>query len=113
MSRTHALSVALFLSVTLAACGGGGGGNSGGGGGGGTTPPTTPPTTPVNPCTTALLADTSGVSALRGDNPASADKKTIVDGNPRGRLPEAIALHNWAEQHRRNREIRADVEATS
>jgi hypothetical protein len=112
MSRTHALSVALFLSVTLAACGGGGGGNSGGGGGG-TTPPTTPPTTPVNPCTTALLADTSDVSAVRGENPAPSEKKTIVDGNPRGRLPEAIALHNWAEQYRRNREIRASVEAAS
>src|SRR5688572_12835095 len=54
---------AVMVSVIFAACGGGGGGNSGGGGG--TTPPPTPNPTPANPCTTALLADTSDVSAIR------------------------------------------------
>jgi hypothetical protein len=113
MSRTHALSVALCLSVTLAACGGGGGGSNGGGSGGGGTPPTTPPTTPTNPCATALLADPFEVSANRGESPAPSDKKSLVDGNPRGRLTEALTLHRWAEEVRRNREIRASVEAAS
>jgi len=39
-------------------------------------------------------------------------KKTLVDGNPRGRLAEAIALNRWAEERRRNLQIRASVEAT-
>ncbi len=112
MSRTHALPVALFLAVTLAACGGGGGGSNGGGSGGGTTTPPTPTPTPTNPCSTALLADIQETAASRGDERAPIDKKTIVDGNPRGRLAEGLALHRWAEEQRRNREIRAAVDAT-
>ena len=110
MSRTHALSAALLLSVALAACGGGGGGggNTGGGtGGGGTTPP---PTTPTNPCTTAAVL---GESFEQATASGTAEKKTPVDGSQRGRLTEALALHRWAEETRRNREIRATVEAAS
>jgi len=109
MSRTHAISIAVFLSVTLAACGGGGGGSNGGGSGGGGS---TPPPTATNPCSTALLADTQETAATRTDDRTPSDKKTLVDGNPRGRLAEASALHRWAEEQRRNREIRAAVDAT-
>jgi hypothetical protein len=108
MPRTSALPVAFGLALILAACGGGGGN-----GGGTTTPPggTTPPPTATNPCTTALLADSTESASLTGA-PAS-DKKTLVDGDPRGRRVEAAALHRWAEERRHNEQIRASVEATS
>ena len=97
MSRTGALTVAVCLAV-LVACGGGnggggnGGGSGGGGGGGGGG-------TPVNPCTTALLDDPT-VNAVTGAAPSTADKKTLIDGNPRGRVHEARALHEAARRRR-------------
>ena len=98
--------------MLLAACGGGG--SSPGTGTGGTTPTPTPTPTPVNPCTTALLADLSEGRSTDAGSPGSgaAEKKRPVDGSPRGRLAEAIALHRWADERRRNLEIRASVEAT-
>src|SRR5436190_1958216 len=105
MSRTHAFPVALGLSLLLAACGGGGGGSNNGGTPGGTTPP---PTTTADPCGTALLADmpelASTASAQPGGTPV-AGKKAIVDGGPRGRLQEALALHQWANERRHNAKI--------
>jgi hypothetical protein len=95
----------------VAACGGGGGNNGGssggsGSGGGGTTT--------TNPCTTALLADTGEVAAVGsvagGLTPAAAkDKKTLVDGSPRGRLWEARALHEDALQKREAARTRSTV----
>jgi predicted small secreted protein len=98
MTRTRALVVAVAVSTIVAACGGGGNGGSNGGntGGGGTTPAT-------NPCTTALLADTAEVAAVGSVAQAGGptqDKKTIVDGDPRGRVYEAIALHQDAVARR-------------
>ena len=101
--------------AVLAACGGGGGsnngGNNGGGGGGGGG------TTPVNPCTTALTEDASFTAAVganaQAGTPPDTDKKTIVDGNPRGRLAEAVALNQYAESRRRTQEIRRTVEDAS
>ena len=64
--------------------------------GGGTTPGT-------NPCTTALLADTAEVAAVGSvaqAGGATSDKKTIVDGDPRGRVYEALALHKDAVARR-------------
>jgi hypothetical protein len=112
MTRTRALCLALFVSAIVAACGGGSGsGNSGGssggnGSGGGTTP--------TNPCTTALLADTAEVAAVGsvagGLAPAlGKDKKTLVDGSPRGRLWEAKALHEDALQKRDAARLRSTV----
>jgi len=113
MSRTHAFPVALCLSLLLAACGGGGSGTNNGTTPGGTTPP---PTTTTDPCGAALLADmpelASTASAQPGGAPV-AGKKAIVDGGPRGRLQEALALHQWANERRHNAQIRASVEATS
>jgi predicted small secreted protein len=99
MRRTHALVVAAVVSLLLAACGGGSSVPSPGG-------TTTPPgggTTTANPCTTALLADTTEAASIAG--PAStgktpADKKTLIDGDPRGRVYEAMALHRDAENKR-------------
>lgn len=104
MSRTRGLCLALLISAIVAACGGGGGssnnggssGGSGSGGGG---------TTPTNPCTTALLADTGEVAAVGSvagglTPPVEKDKKTLVDGTPRGRLWAAKALHEDALQKR-------------
>ena len=110
MCRTRALSIAFGVSLLMAACGGGGG-STPPPGGGGTTPPPTPG---VNPCTTALLADPSdsrSIDAAPQGTGTPAPKKTLVDGNPRGRLTEAIALNRWAEERRRNLQIRASVEA--
>ena len=111
MSRTRGLCLALCVSGMVAACGGGGGNNGGssggsGSGGGGTTT--------TNPCTTALLADTGEVAAVGsvagGLTPAAAkDKKTLVDGSPRGRLWEARALHEDALQKREAARTRSTV----
>jgi hypothetical protein len=93
MSRAPAVLTAAVVSVIIAACGGGG---SSSGSSGSTPPPATPP---ANPCTTALTADTAdfaaaGSAAQAGTPPP--DKRTLVDGNPRGRVYEAIALHRAA-----------------
>ena len=115
MVRLRAFLIASVIAV-LAACGGGGGGNNnggnnggGGGGGGGTTP--------VNPCTTALTEDSAGIAAVgqlaQSGAPPDTDKKTLVDGNPRGRLAEAAALNQYAESRRRTQEIRRTVEEAS
>lgn len=112
MSRTRGLCLALCVSGMVAACGGGGGSNNGGSsggsgsGGGGTTT--------TNPCTTALLADTGEVAAVGsvagGLTPAAdKDKKTLVDGSPRGRLWEARALHEDALQKREAARTRSTV----
>ncbi|MEO6235836.1 MAG: hypothetical protein ABIQ52_02490 [Vicinamibacterales bacterium] len=110
MPRIRALLTALSVSLLIAACGGGGGTSPGTGGG--TTPTPTP--TPSNPCTTALLADIDDRRSLdqTAASTAPAGKKTIVDGNPRGRLAEAIALNRWADERRRNLQIRSSVDAT-
>jgi hypothetical protein len=89
MNRTRALIVSVILTI-VAACGGGS--NNGGSNpppGGGTTPGT-------NPCTTALLADTAEVAAVGSvaqAGGATSDKKKVIDGDPRGRVYEALALH--------------------
>ena len=92
MTRTRALFVSLAISLVVAACGGGssGGSNNGGntGGGGGTSA--------TNPCTTALLADTAEVAAVGSTAQSGGpteDKKKVIDGDPRGRVYEALALH--------------------
>ena len=100
MSRTRALLIAAFVSVFLAACGGGGSNNNGGNTGGGNTGGGT---TTTNPCTTALLADTAEVAAVgsvASGDAAPVDKKTLIDGSPRGRLAEAMALHDQAVRKR-------------
>ena len=91
MTRTRALFVSVAISVVVAACGGSSGGSNNGGntgGGGGTTA--------TNPCTTALLADTAEVAAVGSTAQSGGpteDKKKVIDGDPRGRVYEALALH--------------------
>ena len=107
MLRLRALVVASVVGIALAACGGGGSGGSNGGsggsgsGGGGTTT--------TNPCSTALTEDTAQIAAVgtvaQSGAPAT-DKKTLVDGDPRGRLAEAIALNRKAEEYRKTLQIR-------
>ncbi len=65
----------------------------------------------MNPCTTALAASVPEASVI--DRAPHTDKKALIDGNPRGRLAEAIALNRWADDRRRNEQIRAAVEAAS
>jgi hypothetical protein len=83
-----------MLAALLAACGGAGSSSTpppsdgGGGGGGGTTT--------TNPCTTAVTADSlepGPASLIALGAPQVSDKTTLVDGNPRGRLGEALWLH--------------------
>ena len=101
MTRTRGLFVSVAISVVVAACGGSSGGSNNGGntgGGGGTTA--------TNPCTTALLADTAEVAAVgstaRSGGPTE-DKKKVIDGDPRGRIYEALALHEDAVARREAR----------
>src|SRR4051812_14448112 len=115
MPRLRALSIATSLAILAAACGGGSsnsGGNNGGGGTGGGGGTTT-----VNPCTTALTEGTADIAAVgsvaQSGVPPSTDKKTIVDGDPRGRLAEALALNGKAQEWRRTQDIRRTVEEAS
>ena len=117
MPRVRAFLTACVIGFLAAACGGGGsssggnnnGGGGGGGGGGGTTT--------VNPCTTALTEETAHIAAVgqvaQTGAPPDTDKKTIIDGDPRGRLAEAFALNQQAQERRRNQEIRRTVEEAS
>jgi hypothetical protein len=95
------LVLAALLAGGLAACGGSGGGTGGSGSG---TPPASPPpppsgggTTTSDPCSTASASEASDALSLQspGARPP-ADKKVLVDGNPRGRLAEALWLHRAA-----------------
>jgi len=101
MTRTRALFVSVAISVVVAACGGSSGGSNNGGntgGGGGTTA--------TNPCTTALLADTAEVAAVGSTAQSGGpteDKKKVIDGDPRGRIYEALALHEDAVARREAR----------
>ena len=110
MPRIPARLAATIVSALLAACGGGGGGNSGGGSGGGGNNPPPPPTT-TNPCATALLADTEvmAVGSVAQSGVPRGDKRLLIDGNPRGRLYEAMAFHRAAEERRRAQERAAAV----
>ena len=117
MLRLRALAIASALGLLVAACGGGGsssGGNNGGSSGGGTGGGGT---TTANPCSTSLTEDNGQIAAVGsvalGLARPSTDKKTLVDGDPRGRLAEAVALNRAGEQWRRTREIRQTVENAS
>src|SRR5438477_4757039 len=112
LALCRAFAVASALAIAAACGGGSGGGNTGGntgGNGGGTTP--------VNPCTTALTEDDGTIAAVgtvaQSGAPSSTDKKTIIDGDPRGRLAEALALNRQAQERRRNQQIRQTVESAA
>jgi hypothetical protein len=114
MARVRALLIASCIGLVAAACGGGG--SNSGNNGGTTTPPGGGGTTTANPCSTALTEDATIAavgSVAQTGAPPSTDKKTIVDGDPRGRLAEALALNRQAQERRRNQEIRQTVEAAS
>jgi hypothetical protein len=101
MNRTHALIVSFVVAFTVAACGGSN--NGGSNNGGGSQPPSGGGTTTVNPCSTALEADQPSASlrSTPGAQGATAAKKTLIDGNPRGRVYEAMWIHQAAEEDRR------------
>jgi hypothetical protein len=100
MSRSGALLCATALAILVGCGGGGGGGGTGGGGTGGTGGGTGGGTTSVNPCTTALLDDAAGNAVTGAPAAPLTDKKVLIDGNPRGRLYEAMALHEAARNKR-------------
>ena len=84
----------------MAACGGG----SGGGSSSTAPPPTGGGTTTTDPCSTAIAASSveAGPPSLLalGAQPIT-DKKTLVDGDPRGRLAEALWLHRAGAERER------------
>ncbi|HWJ57328.1 MAG TPA: hypothetical protein VNR90_13910, partial [Vicinamibacterales bacterium] len=113
MRTLRALALAVTMAAVSTACGGGGSSS-----GGSSNPPTGGGgTTPVNPCSTALTEDSGEIAAVgsvaQTGAPPSTDKKTLVDGDPRGRLAEALALNRQAEQFRRTQAIRQTVEDAS
>ena len=92
--------MAVCVSACVAGCGGSGGGSGNGNGGNGTPPGPGGGTTTTNPCTTALLADPQTSAASDAPLTAPADKKVLIDGNPRGRVYEALAIHEAAKRRR-------------
>ncbi len=85
-SRTLNSLAAAALAATIAACGGG----SGGGNNGGSNPPSG-----QNPCTTASAQpDTAEVEAeIAASSTDLSFKRDVLDLNPRGRLYDALWLH--------------------
>ncbi|HET7218421.1 MAG TPA: hypothetical protein VFJ02_10245, partial [Vicinamibacterales bacterium] len=84
-SKSPAVLASLVLAAALAACGGSGNG-------GGSSPPPPGGGTAENPCATSSLeADLTEGAAP--DAAAFARKKEITDGNPRGRLLDALWLN--------------------
>jgi hypothetical protein len=116
MVRLRGFTIASVIGLFLAACGGGSGGSSSGGSGTGGSGSGGGGTTPANPCSTALTEDTAQIAAVgtvAQTGAPSTDKKTLVDGDPRGRLAEALALNRKAEEYRKTLQIRRTVEDAS
>ena len=88
MFRPHAAVAALVGSVAIAACGGSGNNNTSSG-----STPTTPPPTTTNPCVSAGTAEAGAAGVVAQSRIPPPDKRTIVDGDTRGRVYAAIALH--------------------
>ena len=88
MSRLHGVLTAVLFSIAIAACGGSGSNNNGG-----SSSTTPPPTTSTNPCGNADTAEIAAVGRVVQSGLTPPDKKTLIDGDPRGRLYEALALN--------------------
>jgi hypothetical protein len=93
-----AFSASTLLAFVICACGsnsGSNGGSSGGSSGG---------TTTVNPCLSASLEDQAEPpltgTVASGEVAQATDKKILIDGDPRGRVLEALWLHQAAQQQR-------------
>jgi hypothetical protein len=94
-SNPAAVLAALALAAALAACGGSGNG-------GGTSPPPGGGGTAQNPCTTTSV-EADVTEGAPPDPAAYARKREITDGNPRGRLLDAL----WLNRSRAGRADRA------
>lgn len=88
-ARARALLAAASTVLVLAACGGGSNGGSD------SPQPSPPPAGGQNPCAIALESDTE--PALGAPAPAPLPKPTGIDGNPRGRVLDAL----WLNRQRR------------
>ena len=97
MGRTKAVILASVVALVVAACGGSSGN------GGTTPPPSGGGTGSANPCSTAAAeeAELGPVGLVAGGQAtAVTNKKSLVDGNPRGRAVEGLWLHDAAEKQR-------------
>jgi hypothetical protein len=101
------LAAAFALAAILGACGGSGNSSPA------PPPPSGGGTTATNPCAAALTTENAepGPSSLLalGARPI-ADKSVLVDGDPRGRLEEALALHRAGARSRPSVSAPAPVE---
>lgn len=88
MSALKGLAVSVALAALSVACGGSS--SNSGNNSGSSTPP---PTTSTSPCASADTAEVAAVGAVLQAGLAPPDKKSIVDGDPRGRVYEALALN--------------------
>ena len=106
MTRLEGFASALVISVACAACGGSSSGGSS------SPPPSGGGTTPVNPCSRALEADQPSIGAVGvvagGTERAVTNKRTLIDGDPRGRVYEAMWIHRAAEEERQRSRVRQD-----
>jgi hypothetical protein len=111
MTRLDAFVMALVVCAACTACGGSSSNSISS-----SPPPSGGGTTTTNPCSTALEAEQAEApivgSVAGGANPSVTDKKTIIDGDPRGRVLEAMWLHQ-AAQEQRARAPRSDATAPS
>ena len=100
-SRTLSSLGAAALAVTMAACGSSGGGNNGG---------SNPPPAGQNPCATASAEpDTAEVEAeIAAFSTDLSFKRSPLDLNPRGRLYDAL----WLHQSRQDRIPRSEALTT-
>jgi hypothetical protein len=86
-SSLPAIAVAGLLAVALSACGGGGSGN------GPSTPPPAGGGDPGSTCSTASLEADAADAPTSAQLAAQEGKRERVDGNPRGRLLDALWLN--------------------
>jgi len=108
MTRFNACMAALLVCALFVACGGSSSSNNSGSSGG-----SSGGTTPINPCSTALEAEQASFGAIglvaSGAERAVSDKTLLIDGSPRGRLLEALWVHQAAEEQRQRNRQRQDA----
>jgi hypothetical protein len=91
-TSSNSLLAALALAIAVSACGG-----SGGSGGGSSPPPGGGGNGSQDPCSTASTEPADEAATAPESATDVSRKKDVVDGNPRGRVLDALWLHQSRE----------------